>query len=804
MSAFSPRRCAAVVAPVLALGGVLLGAAPASATSSAVLLTEVYGGGGNAGATWRNDFIELFNKSGAAVDLTGWQVQYWSAGAAAGARPSGATPLSGTVSPGGHYLVQEAPGGNAGATALPTPDATGTVALSGTAGRVAVVDASGAVVDLLGWGGGAVAEGSPAASTSNTTSATRNYTCVDTDDNAADFATVSPTPQNTATPHEDCVAPPPVARPTIAEIQGSGHLSPLAGKPVADVPGVVTVRGPQGFWMQSATPDADAGTSEGIYVFTRTAPNVAVGDSVTVSGTVTEFRPGGATGNDNTTTTEIVSPAVTTTGSGTPLPSPVVLGVDRVAPAQTVEAGDPLNVEYDRAIYRPATDAIDFYESLEGMRVGLRDAEVVGPTASFGEIPVVPGQAVSATRSAHGGVVYGGYDQPNTARVQLDDSLLPAGSMPSADVGDSIPGDTVGVVDYSFSNYKLELTSVPVLAPGGLEREVTARQGHNDLAVATFNVENLAPDNPQVKFDRLAGQVVTNLRSPDILALEEIQDDSGASNDGTVDSTATVAKLTAAIRAAGGPAYEARWINPTDDTDGGQPGGNIRQVFLFRPDRGVAFVDRPGGSATTASTVVAEGHTPHLSASPGRIDPTSSAWASSRKPLVGEFTFRGATVFAIANHFASKGGDDPLFGRWQQPVRASQVQRRKQATEVRGFIDSILDVDAAARVVVLGDINDFEFSPSVDTLVGTQQSPSRQMVDLPRTLPAAERYSYVYEGNSQVLDHILVSPGLTTAPPGQRQPAYDYDIVHTNSEFHDQDSDHDPQVVRLAIRPGRG
>ena len=98
-----------------------------------------------------------------------------------------------------------------------------------------------------------------------------------------------------------------------------------------------------------------------------------------MSGTVTEFRPGGATGNDNTTTTEIVSPAVTTTGSGTPLPAPVVLGVDRVAPQQTVEAGDPLNVEYDQAISDPATDAIDFYESLEGMRVGVRDAEVGGP-----------------------------------------------------------------------------------------------------------------------------------------------------------------------------------------------------------------------------------------------------------------------------------------------------------------------------------------------------------------------------------------------------------------------------------------
>ena len=139
-----------------------------------------------------------------------------------------------------------------------------------------------------------------------------------------------------------------------------------------------------------------------------------------------------------------------------------------------------------------------------------------------------------------------------------------------------------------------------------------------------------------------------------------------------------------------------------------------------------------------------------------------------RKPLVGEFTFRGATVFVIANHFASKGGDDPLFGRWQQPVRASEVQRVKQATEVRGFIDSILDVDASARVVVLGDINDFEFSPSVDTLVGAQQPPARRMVDLPRTLPAAERYSYVYEGNSQVLDHILLSSASRRRLPGSR------------------------------------
>ena len=177
------------------------------------------------------------------------------------------------------------------------------------------------------------------------------------------------------------------------------------------------------------------------------------------------------------------------------------------------------------------------------------------------------------------------------------------------------------------------------------------------------------------------------------------------------------------------------------------------------------------------------------------------AWTDSRKPLVGEFTFRDKTVFAIANHFSSKGGDDPLFGKWQQPERVSEEARHLQAQEVRSFLDELLAADPAANVVVLGDINDFEFSQTIDIMVG---SGDNAIVDLPRMLPVNERYSYVFEGNSQVLDQILVSKALTIAPPGAKYPAYDYDIVHTNSEFYDQDSDHDPQVVRLAIRSGIG
>ncbi len=243
----------------------------------------------------------------------------------------------------------------------------------------------------------------------------------------------------------------------------------------------------------------------------------------------------------------------------------------------------------------------------------------------------------------------------------------------------------------------------------------------------------------------------------------------------------------AAITAAGGPSYQWREIDPTDGTDGGQPGGNIRQAFLFRTDRGLSFVDRPGGNATTAAAVVSDRHRPQLSVSPGRIDPASTAWNASRKPLAGEFRWLGRSVFAVANHFNSKLGDDPLFGHRQPPVAATETQRHAQATEVRSFVDQILALDAEADVVVLGDLNDFDFSRTTDILVGSGVT---AITDLPRTLPLPERYTYDFEGNSEVLDHILVSRGLRR---------FDYDVVHVNSEFNDQASDHEPQVVRLML-----
>jgi Ca2+-binding RTX toxin-like protein len=341
------------------------------------------------------------------------------------------------------------------------------------------------------------------------------------------------------------------------------------------------------------------------------------------------------------------------------------------------------------------------------------------------------------------------------------------------------------VVDYSFNNFEVLPTSAPtVVAPSPLQREVTALiGGENDLTIANFNVENLSPRSGAAQFNALASAIVTNLKAPDILTLEEIQDNNGPTNDAIVDASQTFQTLIDAIVAAGGPTYEFRQIDPIDDTNGGQPGGNIRVGFLFNPDR-VSFVDRPGGSATTNTTILNANGDPVLSASPGLLDPTNPAFDASRKPLVGEFVFNGQTVFVVANHFNSKGGDQPLFGPSQPPVLNSEVQRLQQAAIVRDFVQSVLAADPNANVVVAGDLNDFEFSNPVNLVE------SAGLVNLIETLPANERYTYNFQGNAQTLDYILVSGNLLNQLNG-------YDVVHFNSEFADQISDHDPSVVRF-------
>ncbi|GGR92075.1 hypothetical protein GCM10010252_33540 [Streptomyces aureoverticillatus] len=570
----------------------------------------------------------------------------------------------------------------------------------------------------------------------------------------------------------------------VHDIQGTTRLSPLAGQQVSDVPGIVTgVRGhgSKGFWIQDTRADGDRATSEGIFVYTSSAPTVKTGDAVRVSGTVTEYVPGGAS-SGNQSLTQITKPTVTVESSGNALPAPVTVGAKSV-PSAYAPAGDPAAGDSVNALpLKPRSYALDFYESLEGMNVRVGSSRVVGATDPYSELWVTVKPHESATR--RGGALYGSYASQNTGRLQIQ-QLAPISEkpFPKADVGDVLSGGAEGPLDFNqFGGYTLTARSLGEIAHKDLEREKTRPQRKGELAVATYNVENLDPGDPQAKFDALASAVVTNLAAPDIVALEEIQDNNGAKNDGTVAADATLKKFTDAIVAAGGPRYAWRSIDPQNNKDGGEPGGNIRQVFLFNPER-VSFTDRGAGDATTATGVVRAGKQAALTHSPGRIAPADAAWTNSRKPLAGEFSFRGRTVFVVANHFASKGGDESLTSHHQPPTRSSETQRVRQAEAVNSFVREIRDVREDADVLVVGDINDFEFSATTKAL----EAGGALRAGI-KTLPRSERYSYVFQGNSQVLDQILVSPGVGP---------FRYDSVHVNAEFAEQNSDHDPQVVRF-------
>jgi hypothetical protein len=420
------------------------------------------------------------------------------------------------------------------------------------------------------------------------------------------------------------------------------------------------------------------------------------------------------------------------------------------------------------------------------MLVAMNNAVATAATNDFGEISVVGDGGVNASGlTPRGGIVIQSNDY-NPERVLLDDTIV--NPLPVVTTGDTFPGTVSGVLDYSFGNFKLYLTASPTATSAGLAKEVTAGATDYQLSVASFNVENLDGADAQARFDALAVQIVDHLKSPDLIGLQEVQDNNGATDNGVVASDVTYSRLIAAIQAAGGATYDYRQIDPVDQSDGGEPGGNIRVGFLFRTDRGLAFVDRPGGDSTTATSVVSGVSGPELTFSPGRVDPNNAAFFDSRKPLAGEFTFNGDTFFVVVNHLNSKSGDNPLFGRFQPPTLISEVQRIQQAQVVNDFVDSVLAIDSAANVIVLGDMNDFQFSPPLATLKGGVLS---NLID---TLPLAEQYTYNFDGNSQVLDHTLVSAAINNRP-------FSFDIVHVNSEFpsSQQASDHDPQVANLCV-----
>lgn len=572
----------------------------------------------------------------------------------------------------------------------------------------------------------------------------------------------------------------------ISDIQGKSHTSPLKGQQVAEVQGVITaIDGKYGFYMQDPNPDHDEATSDAIYVEAYNH-GFKVGTLVEVSGMVAEEI--GYTTNTSSdasvqlTVTQITASIVGQVEADVELPAAVVIGENGRMP----EVSDIIDND-NFAEFDPEEDFIDFYESLEGMLIEIQDAQVVGGN-KYDEIPVVPdrGKHSSNGLSSQGGVVV----SENTMHPEI--LALAKGmntAQPTVMVGDVFSGSVQGILTYNDGNYKVAVSkALPEIEEHTYNPDVasTLKETENGLRIASFNVENLGGDGKQSKINSIAEVIVDKLHAPDIIGLQEVQDNSGTTDNGVVEADMVYQRIIAAINAINPELnYDYVEIAPENNQDGGAPGGNIRVGMIYRTDR-VEMVEQEAGDTATAVEVVKnEDGSAGLSINPGRIEPQNSVFSSTRKSLAVEFIFKGERVIVINNHLSSKGGDTPLFGNVQPADLQSEVKRIEQAKVVNHFIQEILAVDSKAKIVTLGDMNDYYFSNPVKVLAGSE------LYNMHLSLPETERYTYSYQGKSQVLDNILVTKGLE---------AYtEIEILHSNSSRAktQQLSDHDPMMIRI-------
>ncbi|MFO3701820.1 endonuclease/exonuclease/phosphatase family protein [Staphylococcus felis] len=575
----------------------------------------------------------------------------------------------------------------------------------------------------------------------------------------------------------------------IHDIQGTHHQSNQKDQYVHNVRGIVTYqyhhRGQQYMHIQTADKDVDnnPNTSEALVVYTgKDKSDAKVGDAVEVSGIIREYAIEGYADRHDTDLpiTELDARKsqngnIAIKASNQKLPKPIKI---RRIPTQ-IASQQHFDI-FDRNQY-----AIDFWESLEGMRVQVDDVRSVGPE-QHGDIFTVLKNTKPET---HNGGLMLKPSQQNGQRIpfKLVDNNHKAETF-DVKTGDSFKGPLTGVVGYGYQNYKVLIDTQDMKKAyqdsHHFPKGTTIEPSQNKLTVASYNLENFSNNTSSTSDDKaqkIAKGIVTHMKKPDIIGVTEVQDNNGP-DEGNADADQSYQRLIRSVIAAGGPTYRYVNIDPEPNEDGGQPNANIRVGFLYNPNR-VTFNDTIQHGDATTTVHYKNGQ---LSHNPGRIEPNAQAFQHSRKPLAAQFDFNGEQIIAIVNHWNSKGGDDPLFGQKQPVEYQSETQRKSIAQLVGQFVNEIHEDNTNAHVVSVGDYNDFQWSDAVKHLE------SHNLYNMVNAVEGSSRYSYVYQGNSQTLDHILVSQKL--------KPFTQLDMIHVNSDFTDlsgRASDHDPLLAQI-------
>jgi len=351
---------------------------------------------------------------------------------------------------------------------------------------------------------------------------------------------------NTGAANTQATAPKEVAN--IGEIQGESHQSPLVGRDVIVNNVVVTKIDKSGFYVQDKVSDNNPKTSDALYVASK--DKVKSGDLLKVQGTVKEgyleeysVRPGQTfkAPVGSLTVTQIINATITKLGVAA-LPDAVEFS--KKIPKDTV---DKTPTKYD-----PENEALDYFESLEGMRVNINKPKILGPQYK-GDIYVLPGNYNGQKLNNIGGVnLRPGVQNTETIAIEVGKKVV-------AKAKDYFNEDITGVFTYRYKTYRIDPYKVPKVQDGGLKREVSKIYPAEDkLTIASYNIENFSANSkgrdetPEEKVDKIAKSFINEVHSPDIITLIEVQDNNGGVNDGTVEGVKSGEKLADRIKSFGG------------------------------------------------------------------------------------------------------------------------------------------------------------------------------------------------------------------------------------------------------------
>jgi 5'-nucleotidase len=833
----SPRRrpaaYTAALAALLVPAAVL--AVPAIALPSvdaAVLVDEVYGGGGNNGGAFDRDFVELHNPTDEPVSLDGWSVQY---GSATGSTWSGQTNLTGEIPAGGSFLVAQASGANTDLPDLPTPDVEGTIAMSGSGAKVALVSSTtrltclGAacataedVVDLVGWGSttNTFLGTAPAPGTANGTSVSRTdhgHTL----DNAADFVAGAPTPANsgdggpepTPTPTEPTPTPTPGTVVPIADVQGTGAVAALDGQTVT-TRGVVTAAYPtggfDGIYLQTAgtggDPAADAtpGASDAIFVYSAAlAAQVQVGDHLEVTGTVGEYFE--------------LSQVRASSWSVLTEPAAAVKPTTTAWPATAAE-----REALEGMLIAPQGEFVvtDNYDTNLYGTVGLAagGSPLVQPT-SVGRPGSDEAAAQAADNAARGVLLDDGSTWNYTSASRSGTPLPWLNGTDPVRVGASVTFTAPVVLDYRYSAWGFQPTqqltgaNADVAQPATFEdtRTDAPEAVGGDLKVATFNVLNYFTTTG----DQLTGCQYYTDRDGDPISVRTGCDARGAADAENLERQET--KIVAAISALGADVVALEEIENSaafdkprdqalsdlvdalDEVDGAGTWAYVPSPAEVPASEDVirnAFVYRTAAAETVGESQILLG---------------SEAFGNARQPLAQVFQPVGGTtgtdddLLVVTNHFKSKGSAGPWPGDADagDGQGSSNESRVRQATDLVAFADEVAAEAGTDKVLLVGDFNAYE-----------QEDPIVVLTDAGYTDlgPTTGEWTYSFDGQVGSLDHVLASPAALAAvtgtdiwninavePVANEYSRYDYNVTNLYDTSPFRSSDHDPLLVGLDL-----